>query len=706
MVLCPRCGISSLLNIRQLLDHIASSHSNESSFDIICSLPKLHGNCCAVFRSLSKYRCHIYKYHSALLLTDKIRQNETGTCILCPICGSAEQSLRAMSTHYRIHCDDGIPVKCLVRHCHKTFGVVSSYTAHMSRIHKNVTLAFIRDDLKKYLDVAEPVQPEPEYDSCPVDLVEDTISEPRALGAVEMPCTIRNTALLFLKMKSQYFLADSTIQSIVGDFSDCFEVSSSVVRQHIRSVCVKYALPEAVSTELRCAVENDSLKNAVSNLSTEWKRNAYYKETFPFISPTEYRYTNNSVTTKETFQYISMIETLKTLLKNNDIRSQILNPEPGIAGHLNTLKDGTMYKMHIVFSQVQNSLEIILYSDEFQIVNPLGPHRKKHKILAFYFTSGNLHSRCKSQKSAMFLLALCKSCDIQKHGFSRIAEIINSELTILETTGIDAEGFPNRLRGALAFIARDNLNNHIIGGFNACFSPNVLHPCRFCMISNVDMRNIRDGDCLNVRTRDSYNQQVTEVEQDESLASVYGIRSRSLFISGSFHVADGLPPDIMHDLLEGVIPFEMALILKVLLSKDYFSLEDLNHSITHWPYGPLDKRNKPVVIASTFGDSISQNAGRTWCLLRLLPLMIGSKVPESDLHWQFFLELKNIAELVFAPRLAVGNVILMQRKIQDHLESFCELFPARLLKPKQHFLLHYAQYMLMYGPLRLCWCMR
>jgi len=299
---------------------------------------------------------------------------------------------------------------------------------------------------------------------------------------------------------------------------------------------------------------------------------------------------------------------------------------------------------------------------------------------------------------------LCKSMHIQRYGYSRIAERLNNELYVLETQGIDVDGYPHSLQGALAYIAGDNLNSHLIGGYNASFSPNVLYPCRFCLSSNDDIQKIVTVDCIELRTRDNYDQH-SSIDLPQG-GQRFGIRHRSEFISGSFHVADGLPPDIMHDLLEGVVPYETALVLKVFLSKKYLTPDELNEILSTWNYGPLDKADKPVPIASGFGETIKQNAGRMWCLVRLLPLMIGLKIPTGDVHWQFFLQLKDIVELAFAPRLAVGHTLLLQTKIQDHIQTFHELFPDRLIKPKQHFLLHYGHSILTYGPLRACWCMR
>ena len=62
-----------------------------------------------------------------------------------------------------------------------------------------------------------------------------------------------------------------------------------------------------------------------------------------------------------------------------------------------------------------------------------------------------------------------------------------------------------------------------------------------------------------------------------------------------FHVADGqMPQDVMHVLLEGVLPFEIKLMLKVfIVDKCYFNLDDLNGRLANFVYGRNDLRSKP-----------------------------------------------------------------------------------------------------------------
>lgn len=44
----------------------------------------------------------------------------------------------------------------------------------------------------------------------------------------------------------------------------------------------------------------------------------------------------------------------------------------------------------MTYSKHKSSVALILYQDAFEVVNPLGSARKKHKILAVYLTLGDI----------------------------------------------------------------------------------------------------------------------------------------------------------------------------------------------------------------------------------------------------------------------------------------------------------------------------
>ena len=67
-----------------------------------------------------------------------------------------------------------------------------------------------------------------------------------------------------------------------------------------------------------------------------------------------------------------------------------------------------------------------------------------------------------------------------------------------------------------------------------------------------------------------------------------------------FHVTDGLPPDIMHDILEGSLQYEVKELLNYLIKEELcFTLAVLNQKIKDFPYQQSDKANKPSTISSS-----------------------------------------------------------------------------------------------------------
>lgn len=112
---------------------------------------------------------------------------------------------------------------------------------------------------------------------------------------------------------------------------------------------------------------------------------------------------------------------------------------------------------------------------------------------------------------------------------------------------------------------------------------------------------------------------------------------------------------------------ELACCLSVLISKKYiFSGFSEPVDSEHFLYKWGDKTNKPHVIPHTFliKKTIGGNAHEN--LLRLLPFMIGSLVPEDEPAWLLILDLKDIVELVVSPVHSDEPVAFLEFKICEH----------------------------------------
>ena len=103
-----------------------------------------------------------------------------------------------------------------------------------------------------------------------------------------------------------------------------------------------------------------------------------------------------------------------------------------------------------------------------------------------------------------------------------------------------------------------------------------------------------------LRTKDNHEMQFQRLngELKDYFSKSYGVNRRSsLNDSRYFHVIGGLPPDAMHDILEGVLQYCVKEILKVyIMEKKFFTLQELNKRIVSFDYGYHNESNKPAKI--------------------------------------------------------------------------------------------------------------
>lgn len=120
------------------------------------------------------------------------------------------------------------------------------------------------------------------------------------------------------------------------------------------------------------------------------------------------------------------------------------------------------------------------------------------------------------------------------------------------------------------------------------------------------------------------------------------------------------------------------------------------------------KSNAPQAVPRTFASrkSVGGNAHENWTLLRLLPLIVGEKILESEPSWHVLLNLKDVVELVLSLSHTDVTVCFLESKISEYRQGFLNTFPQERLIPKHHFLEHYPQQIKDFCPLVSLWTMR
>lgn len=88
-------------------------------------------------------------------------------------------------------------------------------------------------------------------------------------------------------------------------------------------------------------------------------------------------------------------------------------------------------------------------------------------------------------------------------------------------------------------------------------------------------------------------------------------------------------------------------------------------------------------------------AAQMWLFGRVLPLLIGDRVPEDDEHWSNYLRMMEIVDRLFCSQIEDDGAAYLQSLISDHHQEFRQLYPGKSIIPKMHFMVHMPRLMLL-----------
>lgn len=524
-------------------------------------------------------------------------------------------------------------------------------------------------------------------------------------------------ASVLLKLEHIFLVSNAAVDELLQELNYLIgSVSVAITQKTISQVLQDNGcqFDQSVVEKLASVLcETNPVKKAIGDkgpLSSPWRRKAYYKSHFKVVEPVEYILDRKN---NKSFQYISILKSLQHILDCQTILDQAVNlntvdnqPQK-TSVHYKTIFDGDFFHENGLLSK-QESISLILYIDEFEICNPLGTSRRKHKICGLYWVLGNLPPGCNSALTSIYLAALIKSNDLKCYGYEKVLKPVINDLVILEQSGIFLSKLGRTVKGTVQCVVADNLGAHSIAGFFENFSGTYV--CRFCTAETSEFQTIEvRSEVFTLRTKDIHADHLRIIEENK-WPSYYGVKSKCILSKhlSHFDVTTGFPPDVVHDLFEGIVPFELALCLNLLIKKKYFTLCTLNEAISSFNFKWADKTNRPHPVALSFASkkSVGGNAHENWSLIRFLPLFVGQSVPCEEPAWHILTDLKDIVDLVVSPVHTEDSIAYLGFKISEHRIKFQEVFPDVNLKPKHHYLEHYPYLIRKFGPLVALWTVR
>lgn len=324
----------------------------------------------------------------------------------------------------------------------------------------------------------------------------------------------------------------------------------------------------------------------------------YLRDNFDYLPPRTLSLGSGS------FQYIPIIDTLKKIqadrtfqkMKNlHAQRSPVIDSDGFL---LEDIQDGLVFKENKFFLENPDALKLILYSDIVQVTNPLAGN--KHKIFCLYMTLGDIPRSQRSKLDSIFTVIVadhsfiantqCK--DDKKDILQKLYEPLLNDLAFLEKEGIDG------VKAGVVAYCGDNLELHDLGMFNRAF--NGGHICRFCTISHKELSGCDGFVRHSLWDVEQYDRISSAVENGEDIEN-FSLRGKCLLNElDSFHAANSLAPDLLHDFLEGLVSYDLVAILKCLKKDNWFTAEEYNKRISKYKFSFYEAGDQPNFLKPDF----------------------------------------------------------------------------------------------------------
>lgn len=448
--------------------------------------------------------------------------------------------------------------------------------------------------------------------------------------------------------------------------------------------------------------------------SSAYKRTKEYKSDAAFVPPKELslgvkwerlRDKKSKVSVPKLtpckFQFISIVDTLKSLFKREDFREAYISYnfeqqnrdyhscESGI---YRDFCCGKVFAKNEFFQLNPSAIRIHIANDDFETGNALGSKATVHKLSAFYFTIENMPSIYRSKLENIYLLCLCYADDLKTEyvDINDIWHLVQRDINYLETHGIDI-GDGRIMKGTLTNSSFDNLGANQAFGFVASF--NSTYFCRICEMSKSECKSSSCEDPSKIRKIDTYNKTIESIMNSTNVdvKETRGIKMKCVLNDLKyFHILKNWSVDIMHDLNEGVIPFVLKGFFSKMIEIGLHSIESLNDWIQSFDYGSLNQRNLPSKI-SLEKSNLNQNATQSKCLLQHISFVFWKHWDNEYLKyfWTCIQSLLRIVVICYSTEITQKNIDFLHKEIETHLDILKEL--QFQLIPKHHFLTHYPK---------------
>ena len=343
----------------------------------------------------------------------------------CARCSYETRNFWHLVKHYHgVHSSEpGFQVHCGVANCCKAYDNIKSLTAHMRSKHgdfyqehmvqsKCIVNSVDNNSCEDELSATVCSSEFTGEDGSSVNLHSSSFCADSSTSTISAdPAVLANNyvALWSLKLREINKVPGTVCEDLRSTLSLMLSESRDTIHKNVMAKLSQCGAPSHLMTAVTDALSIQTpYENACDGLCKEERVNKYVEHNFSFVAPVEYLMKNldDNDNRVEYMQYVPLLESLKVLLKNDDIFACVMNGHQSTDGMLRDFCDGSIFRQHPLFATDEHALQIVLYYDDFGTVNPLGHRARQYKIASFYFMLANIPPKDRSRLHTIFLSTL------------------------------------------------------------------------------------------------------------------------------------------------------------------------------------------------------------------------------------------------------------------------------------------------------------
>ncbi|KAK3929475.1 Zinc finger protein SNAI3 [Frankliniella fusca] len=374
-------------------------------------------------------------------------------------CNFSTTSLWLLVQHLCAHIkEDNLTIQCPISGCEfkKKFVKIANFRSHLSVWHKNwrdegCPLEVGRQHKSVNSPQNTPMLSEEFSHSCEEEILhlpENGVSNDDSHSDIlDDSLILDSIGKFYLQMYALNLLPQETIQDICNNLIFLTEVihariklilsrelkalDSNISEDKIKQVCMK-----VLEADLLYLCHHKTI--GYPTFTSDHLRKKYFKSLFGYEEPKQINLEPADPSSKNTLQYVSITQSLNTLLKDSSVQQEInatfevqhkLDPD-----EISNYTDGELFKSE---NHPPKEIHLNLYQGSFNpVLNALGSAKNKFKDLVVYFNICNLRPHLRSLVDSKQLVLICRESVFKKFGTKKCFEELMSELRKLESTGV------------------------------------------------------------------------------------------------------------------------------------------------------------------------------------------------------------------------------------------------------------------------------